>query len=140
MIETSPEAVRLGGIGKQLAAQIEGITEIDTRVTILGHIVRGGSPTAYDRQLATHLGREAVHLVANRQFGRLVVLSGNQFKSISIEEAAGRIRNVPLDSPLIQSAHSLGISLGASDYQTQKDSGQESGDNTKRPEEISEGG
>ncbi|MFH1687260.1 MAG: ATP-dependent 6-phosphofructokinase [bacterium] len=112
LIETSPEAVRLGGIGKQLAAQIEGITEIETRVTILGHIVRGGSPTAFDRQLGTHLGREAVNLIANRKYGGLVVLKNNQFQSIPIADAAGKVRTVPVDSPLIRSARSLGISLG----------------------------
>ena len=112
MIETSPEAIRLGGIGKQLAAQIEGLTDVETRVTILGHVVRGGSPTAFDRQLGTHYGREAVKLVANKQYGQLVVLSGNQFGSVPIADAAGKQRQVPMDCALIKSAMSLGISLG----------------------------
>jgi len=115
IVETSPEAIRLGGIGKQLASQIEGITEIDTRVTILGHVIRGGSTSAFDRQLGSHFGREAVRLIANKQFGRLVVLSENQFKSIPIADAAGKVRNVPMDSPLIKTARSLGISLGVDD-------------------------
>lgn len=115
MIETSPEAIRLGGIANQLGAQIEGITELETRATILGHVVRGGSPTAYDRQLGSQLGREAVKLVADRKFGRLVVLKDNQLDSIAIDEAAGIVRNVPMDSPLIATARSLGICLGVGD-------------------------
>jgi len=125
LIETSPEAIRLGGIGKQLAAQIEGITEIETRVTILGHIVRGGSPTAFDRQLGTHFGREAVNLIANKKFGRLVVLNENRFISVPIEDVAGKIRKVPQDSPLLQSAKSLGICLGIGHDQIGRFSGQE---------------
>ncbi|MEA3296449.1 MAG: 6-phosphofructokinase [candidate division Zixibacteria bacterium] len=124
-IETSPEAIRLGGIGNQLAAQIEGLTNVETRVTILGHVVRGGSPTAFDRLLGTHFGREAVRLAAEEQFGRLVVLSGNRFESIPIEDVAGKVRKVPLDSPLIGAAQSSGISLGVNNEQLRKLSEQE---------------
>jgi len=112
VIKTSPDSIRLGGISHQLAAQIEGITELETRVTILGHLLRGGSPTSYDRLLGTHFGREAVHLVARGNFGRLVVLKENRFESISLQEAAGKVRKVPYNSPLISAAISLGISLG----------------------------
>jgi 6-phosphofructokinase 1 len=139
MIETSPEAIRLGGIGKQLAAQIEGLTDIETRVTILGHIVRGGSPTAYDRQLATNLGREAVRLIANQQFGRLVVLKDNQYTSIAIADAAGKVRNVPVDSPLVKSARSLGISLGVADDYFNAAAGMEMADQPENSQETSVG-
>ncbi len=115
MIDTSPDAVRLGGISNQLAAQIEGLTELETRVTILGHLVRGGSPTPFDRLLGTHFGCEAIHLAARKEFGRLVVLKNNKFDSIPLEETAGKTRKVPLDSPLLSAAKSLGISLGVSD-------------------------
>lgn len=135
MIETSPEAVRLGGIGKQLASQIEGVTEIETRVTILGHVIRGGSPSAFDRQLGSHFGREAIRLIANKQFGRLVVLNGNQFKSIPIEEAAGKIRKVPMDSPLIETAKSLGISLGVNNAIVNKIPEEEQEENVNELEE-----
>ena len=137
MIETSPEAVRLGGIGKQLGAQIEGVTDIDTRVTILGHIIRGGSPTAFDRQLGTNFGREAVRLIAERQFGRLVVLSDNQYNSIAIADAAGKVRNVPMDSPLIRSARSLGISLGVTEERFREGIAlQEQGDCAMQPTDV----
>jgi phosphofructokinase-like protein len=114
MIETSPDAVRLGGISNQLAAQIEGLTRLETRVTILGHLVRGGSPTPFDRLLATQFGSEAVHLAARKEFGRLVVLKGKEIHSVLIADVAGKVRKVPLDSPLIKVALSLGISFGAS--------------------------
>ncbi|MCP4566674.1 MAG: ATP-dependent 6-phosphofructokinase [FCB group bacterium] len=113
-IETSPDAIRLGGISHQLAAQIEGLTRLETRVTILGHLVRGGSPTAYDRLLGTRFGSEAVRLAADNQFGRLVVLKGADVKSIPMADAAGKVRTVPLNSPYIAIAQSLGISLGVS--------------------------
>ena len=122
VIKTSPDAIRLGGISNQLAAQIEGLTELETRVTILGHLLRGGSPTSYDRLLGTHFGREAVHLAAQRRFGRLVVLRGNNFESISLQETAGKVRQVPLDSPLIRAAKSLGISLGVNMNQLEQPS------------------
>lgn len=113
-IETSPDAIRLGGISNQLAAQIEGLTRLETRVTILGHLLRGGSPSPYDRLLGTRFGCEAVSLAADNQFGRLVVLKGKDIKSIPLVEAAGKVRKVPLDSPYINIARSLGISLGVS--------------------------
>jgi len=112
IVETSPDAIRLGGISYQLAAQIEGLTRLETRVTVLGHLVRGGSPTPFDRLLATRFGCEAVHLAARRQFGRIVVLKGDEVESIPLEQVGGRTRKVPLDSPLIKAALSLGICMG----------------------------
>ncbi len=112
VIETSPDAIRLGGISNQLAAQIEGLTGLETRVTILGHLVRGGSPSPFDRLLGTRFGCEAVRLVASGTFGRLVVLKGADIDSVPLSEAAGKNRTVPLGSPLIEMALSLGISLG----------------------------
>lgn len=112
IVETSPDAIRLGGISYQLAAQIEGLTRLETRVTVLGHLLRGGSPTPYDRLLATRFGCEAVHVAAQRKFGRIVVLKGEHVESIPLEDVAGKTRKVPFDSPLIRSALSLGISMG----------------------------
>ncbi len=112
IVETSPDAIRLGGISYQLASQVEGLTRLETRVTVLGHLVRGGSPTPYDRLLATYFGCEAVRLAARRQFDRIVVLKGNQVSSVPLEQVAGKTRRVPLDSPMIQAALSLGLSLG----------------------------
>jgi 6-phosphofructokinase 1 len=112
MVENSPDAVRLGGISNQLAAQIEALTRLETRVTILGHLVRGGSPTPFDRLLGTYFGCEGVRLAVEGQFGRLVVLKGKDIASISLTDVAGKIRTVPLDSMMVKAARSLGISLG----------------------------
>lgn len=108
----SPEKIRLGGISHQLAAQIEGITNIECRVTILGHLLRGGSPSPFDRILATQFGNEAVHLVARKSFGKMVVLKNNQMSSIPIETVSGKQRYVTCDHPMLKTALSLGVCLG----------------------------
>jgi len=112
MIETSPDAVRLGGISRLLGEEIEKRTRLETRVTILGHLVRGGSPTAYDRLLATRFGCEAVHMAAKHSFGNMVALRGNELIMVPISEVAGKTRKVPLDSDMIKAALSTGVSLG----------------------------
>ena len=111
-IAHSPDQIRLGGVSHQVAAQIEGITNIECRVTVLGHLQRGGSPTAYDRILATRFGVEAVHLVEKEEYGRMVSLRGNEMSSIEIKKVAGRQRIIQPDESLIQMARSLGVGLG----------------------------
>ncbi|HDL03703.1 MAG: 6-phosphofructokinase [Candidatus Zixiibacteriota bacterium] len=112
IIENSPDQIRLGGISNQLAAQIEGVANIETRVTILGHLLRGGTPTAFDRLLATQFGCEAVHLAYNKKFGQMVALKGGNIESVPITEVAGKIRKVCHDTPLLKAALSLDTSLG----------------------------
>lgn len=86
--------VRLGGIGDLLSAEIEKRTGIETRMTVFGHIQRGGSPTAFDRVLGTRFGVKAVELAADRQFGKMVALSGNKIVAVSIEEAVKGLKTV----------------------------------------------
>jgi ATP-dependent phosphofructokinase / diphosphate-dependent phosphofructokinase len=86
--------VRLGGIGNTLAAEIESRTGFETRAVILGHIQRGGSPTAFDRMLATRYGIGAIDLVHEGKFGRMVALKGSDITSVPIEEAVARTRYV----------------------------------------------
>jgi len=112
MIENSPDAVRLGGISRLLGEEIEKRTRLETRVTILGHLVRGGSPTAYDRLLATRFGCEAVHFAAKKCFSCMVALRGNDMVSVPMSEVAGKTRKVSLDSDMIKVALSTGVSLG----------------------------
>jgi 6-phosphofructokinase 1 len=112
IVENSPDKVRLGGISNQLAAQIEGLTKLETRVTILGHLLRGGTPTAFDRILASRFGTEAVKLAFKQKFGNMVALRGNEIKHVPITDVAGKIRKVEKDSSLIKTAVSLGTSLG----------------------------
>lgn len=94
--------VRLGGIGEFLAKKIEEKTGYETRVTVLGHIQRGGSATAFDRMLGTRFGAEAVQLVKRGMFGKMVALRGNQIVPISIEEAVGTLKVV--DAPFYNMA------------------------------------
>lgn len=88
--------VRLGGISHLIGKQIEEKTGIETRVTILGHIQRGGSPTAFDRVLATRFGVEAVELVRKGEFGKMVGLRGNEIISVSLEEVSTGLKLVDL--------------------------------------------
>ncbi len=111
-VKNSPDTIRLGGISHQIAAQLEGILNIECRVTILGHLVRGGPPSAFDRMLATQLGVEAVHLVMRDECNRMVALQKNQITSIPIADAAGKMRKVSADHPWIKAAQSVGICLG----------------------------
>ncbi len=86
--------VRLGGVGEFLAKEIEARTGIETRHVVLGHLQRGGSPTAFDRILATRYGVRAVELAHERKFGRMVALRGNSIVDVSLEEATGEIKTV----------------------------------------------
>jgi 6-phosphofructokinase 1 len=113
-IATSPDAKRLGGVSHSVAAQVEGLTNIECRVTILGHLLRGGSPSAFDRLLATRYGVEAVHMVVRGQTGIMVGLQNQQMVAVPLEDVAGRIRTVTPNHPLVKAAQSLGICLGVS--------------------------
>lgn len=89
--------IRLGGVGHIIGEEIENCTGIETRVTILGHIQRGGSPTPYDRVLATRYGVAAADLVHKGEFGRLVVLRCSRIESIPLTEVVGKIRTVDME-------------------------------------------
>lgn len=86
--------VRLGGIGERLAKEIEKNTGFETRVSVLGHIQRGGTPTAFDRILGTRFGVAAIELIKNNEFGKMVALSGNKIISVKIGEATKKIKTV----------------------------------------------
>lgn len=89
--------VRLGGIGHVLGKEIEKRIKIETRVTILGHIQRGGTPTAYDRVLATRYGVGAVDMIAKGNFGKMVAIVGNQLSSVPLEKAIGTTKTLDPD-------------------------------------------
>lgn len=103
---------RLGGIGELVAAQIRRRCQVDVRTTVLGHLQRGGAPTAFDRILATRFGAMAVHIVAQGQVGHMVALRDGQITAVPIREAVVRSRQVPLDSDLVRAARGLTICLG----------------------------
>ncbi|MDD4910136.1 MAG: 6-phosphofructokinase [Candidatus Omnitrophica bacterium] len=86
--------VRLGGIGDLLAREIEKRTGYETRVSVLGHIQRGGSPTAFDRVLGTRFGVKAVELVKTKKFGHMVSLKGNKIVDVPLEEAVTKLKTI----------------------------------------------
>jgi 6-phosphofructokinase len=105
---------RLGGIGEWLAVQIARRTGKETRSLVLGHLQRGGQPTSFDRLLGTRFGAAAVRLVAERRFGTMVALDPPRVLAVPLAEAVGqgRMKKVPLDSDILQSARAMGIGFG----------------------------
>jgi len=108
----SADPVRLGGIGFVLASEVEKITGIETRAVVIGHLQRGGSPTPFDRILATRLGSRAVDMIAKGKYGYMVGVKGNLLNEVSLEDVAEGPRQIQLDDLLIQSARSVGTCFG----------------------------
>lgn len=108
----SPETVRLGGISAVLAKQIEEATGIETRYTILGHLQRGGTPTPFDRYLATQFATSAVELLAQGKFNRMVCLQQGRIGSVPLSVPGEGPRTVEPDSHPVRMARSLGVSFG----------------------------
>lgn len=95
-----------------IAREIEYETGFETRETVLGYIQRGGSPTAFDRNLATRMGGHATELIANGRFGRMVALKGAEITSIPLEEVAGKLKLVSENHDLIVQGKRMGICFG----------------------------
>jgi len=89
--------VRLGGIGEMLGKEIEKRTGYETRVSVFGHIQRGGSPTAFDRILGTRFGVKAVELITGKKFGQMVALRGNKIVDVPLEEAVKELKTVDME-------------------------------------------
>ncbi len=87
--------VRLGGVGDELAREIEERTGFETRVTVLGHVQRGGTPTPHDRVLATRFGLKAADLVEERAWGQMAALQGDTIVAVPLEEAVKELKRVP---------------------------------------------
>ena len=112
IVGQSTDPVRLGGIGRFVGNQIEKQTGIETRVSVLGHIQRGGSPIAEDRNLATLFGFQAVELIRRKKFGYMVALQSGKISSYSIQTAVNKQKLVPKNHPLILAARLVGTSFG----------------------------
>lgn len=112
IIENSPDPVRLGGIGAFVADQLEGLVGLEARATILGHVQRGGTPTANDRILSTRYGSYAVELLMQGKFGNMVTLNGNKMSYDSLENVIGENKNVDPDNDWVQAARSIDICFG----------------------------
>jgi 6-phosphofructokinase 1 len=89
--------VRLGGIGQRLAEEIEKRTGKEARTTVLGHIQRGGTPTAFDRVLATRFGLQAIDAVHDGDWGKMVALRGTDIVRVNLIEATGELKTVPVE-------------------------------------------
>ena len=116
VVEDSPDPIRLGGVGNVLRQQLEGLVRSEVRTSILGHIQRGGTPSAFDRTLATAYGAYAASMVAAGHFGRMVALQENRITSVPLEDVADRTRTVPMDAPMVAAAIAVGTSFGRSDH------------------------
>lgn len=89
--------VKLGGIGETIAKEVEKKTGFETRVTVFGHIQRGGSPTAFDRILGTRFGVKAVELVKSKKFGRMVALVGNKIVDVPLDDAVKELKTIDME-------------------------------------------
>ncbi|HOX22109.1 MAG TPA: ATP-dependent 6-phosphofructokinase [Elusimicrobiales bacterium] len=108
----SPEPVRLGGIGYRIGDAIEKGCGIETRVVVLGHLQRGGSPTAFDRWLATRFGVHAALLAIEGKCGMMASLQGQHITEVSIEKAVKQLRRVDPAGEEVRVARSVGTSFG----------------------------
>jgi 6-phosphofructokinase 1 len=106
------ETGRYGGIAERLARDIEVASGKETRSLVLGHIQRGGSPIAYDRNLALRFGAAAVRCIQSGDLGTMVALQGGTIRPVPLQEAVSGIKQVPLDSDTLLTARQLGIALG----------------------------
>ncbi|MDX2147789.1 MAG: ATP-dependent 6-phosphofructokinase [Planctomycetota bacterium] len=109
---TSPDPIRLGGIGKFVADAIEKYTELESRYVVLGHVQRGGTPLPADRVLSTQFGHHAMCLLAQGRWNRMVALQGGKLTDVPITEPAGKQRLVTIDDPLIAAARTVGTFFG----------------------------
>jgi 6-phosphofructokinase 1 len=117
LVAGSTDPIRLGGISKVLQTQLEAHLRSEIRTTILGHTQRGGTPTPFDRNLATAFGAYAAALVSEGQYGKMVALQGNRLTSVLISDVADKVRTVPPDAAMILTALAVGTSFGVSNFE-----------------------
>ena len=110
--DASGYALRLAGIGNSIGETIRKQTGIDVRVTVLGHVQRGGSPCAFDRILATRYGVKAVQLIKEGKFGHMVSYDPPAITSVPLEKAIAKLKLVNPEEPLVKAAEGMGVSFG----------------------------
>ena len=108
----APETVRLGGIGEYVASELERITKLEARCTVLGHIQRGGTPSAFDRILSTRYGAAAVAFAHEGKFDHMVALHTPNIVAVPMEEALHQMNRVSLDGSHVVTARRIGVSFG----------------------------
>ena len=112
VVKESTDPIRLGGIGLKVANDIEAMTGLESRVTVLGHLQRGGTPTAFDRILATRFGVKAAALCHNGVGGVMVAVRGRDIVAVPLSDIGGKMRLVDPNEPLIDVAKSVGTCMG----------------------------
>jgi phosphofructokinase-like protein len=112
IVKGSAEPIRLGGISFRLADQLETLTGIETRALVMGHLLRGGTPSSADRVLATRLGTRAVELLLNQEFGCMVGIERDELVKVPLAAVSNRQKTIPIGYPLIAAARSVGTSFG----------------------------
>ena len=103
---------RIGAIGNIIGEAIGMVSKKEVRVTVLGHVQRGGSPSPFDRILSTRFGVSAVDLIAQGGFGKMVALRDAKVKFVEISEAIGQMKSVNPNGELVRTAKSIGIGFG----------------------------
>ena len=103
---------RLGGVAALVANDLEELTDKETRSVVLGHLQRGGTPTSFDRMLATRFGARAVELLIQRQFDHMVAFHPPDIAAVPLADVVGKTRTVPPDFDVLRTARAMGISLG----------------------------
>lgn len=112
MVQYQDGSKRYGGIGDFISRQLNEVMNVETRVTALGHVQRGGQPIAMDRIMAAAFGVKAVDLIAEGKFGRMVAWQNRSVTDVPLKDVVGTYRRVDLGSSLVSTARGLGISLG----------------------------
>ncbi|MDM4765598.1 ATP-dependent 6-phosphofructokinase [Pelomonas sp. SE-A7] len=115
VLQSGPGSVeRLGGVGQRVTEGLQRRLggDLEVRHTLLGHLQRGGNPTAFDRVLATRFGVQAARMVVAGEFGHMVALQEGQCRAVPLIDVAGRMRQIPESHELLIAAHDLGVCLG----------------------------
>lgn len=106
------DPIKLGGIGAKLGQDLENLIRTETRVMVLGHLQRGGSPIGFDRVLATRYGVAAVEAALEEDFGVMVALQGQNIGRVPLFEAVNKLKQVGLNDPVLLTARNIGIEMG----------------------------
>jgi ATP-dependent phosphofructokinase / diphosphate-dependent phosphofructokinase len=112
VVKDSAEQVRLGGISFILGDQLEKMIELEARSVVMGHLQRGGTPTPFDRVLATRLGSKAVDLIVEKRYGKMVSVQGNHLEDFPLDQVATGPRLVPADHELVKAGREIGTCFG----------------------------
>ncbi|SDF48990.1 6-phosphofructokinase [Sporomusa acidovorans] len=112
IVEGSHEKIRLGGAGEKLARQIETLIGVESRCTVLGHVQRGGTPTAFDRVLATRYGVAAAECLLEGVYGNMVALRKNEIIRVPIADIAGKANHITAENELLKAGRAIGICFG----------------------------